>query len=258
MTAAASASAVASLSTLAGRATPAPPDRTGLAARNAALNRTHSMEGMRERGGAVVRAVEERRRRLVASAVLAKHPGTVVDVGCEDGWIAEAYARDVGATVLVDLDPAVLARAAARGLPRTRCVVAEAGDLSPLSGLGADVVLLSAVLEHLERPAEALSAAADVLRPGGAVVAYVPADRPILALKGVLRRTRLSALVPGVSLDPAPGHVRTFSRASFSTLLRGVGRVERVAFDPVALGWLGVVRRPDRAPARPGPAERVS
>jgi SAM-dependent methyltransferase len=223
-------------------AAPASPARADLAAHNAALNRTHSMEGLRARGGAVVRRIEERRRALVASAVLARRPGTVVDVGCEDGWIAEAYAHGVGETVLVDLDPAMLARARERGLPRARTAVAEAGDLSPLGTLRADVVLLSAVLEHLDRPEEALAAAARVLRPGGAIVAYVPADRPILALKRVLRSTGLSAVVRGISLDPAPGHVRTFSRAGFAATLAAVGRVERIAFDPVTLGWLGVVR----------------
>ena len=212
----------------------------------AALNRTHAMAGLRERGGGVVRAIEERRRRLVASRVLRSRPSIVVDVGCEDGWIAEAYARDVpGETVLVDLDPAMLRRAALKGLPRTRTLVADACDRDALSRAlprVADVAVLSAILEHVADPVAALCAAAATLRPGGRIVAFVPADGPIVLAKRLLRTTRLLALVPGVSPDPAPGHVRRFDRASFARLLRRVGDVEEVGFDPAVLGYIGVVR----------------
>jgi SAM-dependent methyltransferase len=217
-------------------------ERGAAALRNAELNRTHSMAAMRARGGLAVRLVEDRRRRLVADAVLRLRPRTVVDVGCEDGWIAEAYAPSVGETLLVDADPAVLARASERGLPRTRTRVADATDAAGLEGVGADVVVLSAILEHLERPALALRATARALAPGGRVVAYVPADGPILAIKACLRRGRLGGLARGVSLEPAPGHLHRFDRRSFASLLRGVGVLERLTFDPVALGYLGVVR----------------
>jgi SAM-dependent methyltransferase len=216
-------------------------------ARNARLNRTHSMAGMRERGGLVVALVEGRRREVVAAAVRASRPEVVLDVGAEDGWIAQAWARDVGRTVLADLDPAVLARAQARALPRTTVLVADACDGEALRAARPDVVVLSAVLEHLERPAQALAAARAALPRGGRVVAYVPADGPILAIKRALSATGLSRLVPGVSMEPAPGHLHRFTRRSFARLLRVAGRVERVSFDPVALGWVGVARVPPRA-----------
>lgn len=212
-------------------------------ARNAALNATHDMAGLRARGGRIVRAIEARRRRLVSARVLRSRPRVVADVGCEDGWLAEAYADRVGETVLVDLDPAMLARARAKRLPRTRTVVGDASDATLLAPLGADVVVLSAVLEHLARPALALSAACAALRPGGRIVVYVPADRPILLAKRLLRVTRLSRLVPGLSLEPAPGHVRTFDRASLVRLLAPFGTVEEVVFDPAVLGYAAVVRR---------------
>lgn len=210
--------------------------------RNAAWNATHDMAGLRARGGRIVRAIEARRRRIVAERVLRSRPGVVADVGCEDGWLAEAYAAGVAETVLVDLDPAMLARARARALPRTRTVVGDAVDPALLPPHGADVVVLSAVLEHLRRPELALTAACAALRSGGRIVVYVPADRPILLAKRVLRATRLSRLVPGVSLDPAPGHVRTFDRASLVRLLAPFGAVEEVVFDPAVLGYAAVVR----------------
>jgi len=211
-------------------------------AANAALNATHDMAGLRARGGRIVRAIEARRRRLVAERVLRSRPGVVADVGCEDGWVAEAYAAGVGETVLVDLDPAMLVRARAKRLPRVRTLEGDAIDPALLPPRAADVVVLSAVLEHLPRPELALRAARSALRAGGRIVVYVPADGPILWAKRLLRATGLSRLVPGVSLEPAPGHLRTFDRASLVRLLAPFGTLEEVAFDPAVLGYAAVVR----------------
>ena len=231
---------------------PTSSDPAAIAAWNAALNRTHDMAGLRARGGGVVRAVEERRRRLVASRVRrARRPvagggaprvGVVADVGCEDGWIAEAYAARVEETVLVDVDPAMLARAEQKRLPRARCAVGDAAGPAVVPPESADVVVFSAVLEHLARPLDALAAWAPALVPGGRFVVFVPADEPILAAKRVLRAARLSALVPGISLEPAPGHVVTFRRAALARLLNPFGAVEGIAFDPAVLGYVATVR----------------
>ena len=217
----------------------------------AAWNRTHDMAGLRARGGAVVRAIEARRRALVAARVQRARPRVVVDVGCEDGWIAEAYAACAEETVLVDLDPAVLARAERKGLPRVRCVVGDVRGPAPLAAGSADVVVLSAVLEHVDRPGGALAAWAAVVRPGGRLVVYVPADRPILLAKRILARTGLHRLVRGVSLEPAPGHVVTFSRRSLARLLNLFGSVEEIAFDPLVLGYVATVRIPSTPTSAP-------
>jgi SAM-dependent methyltransferase len=177
--------------------------------------------------------------------VRALEPRRVLDVGCEDGWLAESYADGLERLVLADLDPEVLAGSALAGRPGVVTVVADA--LQPeaaaraLGPRGADVIVVSALLEHLDRPRAALDALRPLLAPGGAFVVYVPADPPILLAKRVLRWTRLGGLVRGLSLDPAPGHVQTFTRATFARLLSGVGRVREIAFDPLALGYVAVV-----------------
>ena len=56
--------------------------------------------------------------------------------------------------------------------------------------------------------------------------------------------TRLGGLVRGVSLAPAPGHVRTFDRSSLVRLLKPFGVLEEVVFDPAVLGYAAVVRSP--------------
>jgi len=210
----------------------------------AALNRTHDMAGLRARGGLVVRSIEDRRRALVAARVARCGGGVAIDVGCEDGWIASAYADRMTQTVLVDVDPAMLERARARAIPRARTLVADAAAVGAVPPASADVVVLSAILEHVADPRAVLGAWAAALRPGGRFVVYVPADRPILALKRALRVTHLARLVRGISLEPAPGHVRVFSRRALVRLLRPFGVLEELEFDPVCLGYAATVRVP--------------
>ncbi len=218
---------------------------TDLAAWNEDLNRTHAMAGLRARGGRLVRAIEERRRRLVAERVLRRHPRVVVDLGCEDGWVAEAYAQGVERLLLADLDPAMLAGSVLAGRPGVELLTADA--LAPaalferLGRGGADVIVLSALLEHLPEPDRALRALAPLLRPGGAFVIYVPADGPILLAKRLLKTTRLGGLVRGLSLEPAPGHLQRFTRASLARLLAPHGRLVELSFDPAVLGYVAVL-----------------
>jgi len=216
------------------------------AARNRALNRTHAMADMRARAGRIVNHIEARRRRLVADRVRLLGPTVVVDIGCEDGWIACGYVDAVERLILADLDADVLAGSALRDHPRVTTVVADA--LQPralrevLGARGADVIVLSALLEHLPEPAAALSALRELLAPGGRFVVYLPADGPILLAKALLKRSRLGGLVRGLSLEPAPGHLHRFCRADVVRLVRPVGRLEALTFDPVCLGYVAVVR----------------
>jgi len=217
------------------------------ARRNGVLNETHAMATMRARGGRLVRGIEERRRRLVAERVRRLRPRVVLDVGCEDGWIAGAYVEHVERVVLADLDPAVLARGSLAEHPKVSTVVADALAPAALEAAvgpgGADVVVLSALLEHLPEPRAALRSLRGVLAPGGRFVVYLPADGPILFAKAVLRRTRLGGLIRGLSLEPAPGHLHRFARRDVARLLAPAGRIETLTFDPVCLGYLAVVRR---------------
>lgn len=225
---------------------PAPTEARELAAWNRALNRTHAMGPWRMQSGWVVRAIEARRRHLVADAVRRLAPRRVVDVGCEDGWIAEAYVDAVDDLLLLDLDPTTLETSALAQRPNVRIAVADATSASSLDAvLGrarADVILLSALLEHVPDPRGALAALRPFLAPSGHLVIYLPADRPILAAKQILRHTRTGRLVRGLSLESAPGHLHVFTRARVRRLLRDFGRIERLVFDPLVLGYLAVLR----------------
>ena len=217
-----------------------------LRAWNRALNRTHAMADMRARAGRIVRAIEERRRRLVCDRVRRLRPRLVVDVGCEDGWIAEGYVDAVEQLVLADLDPDVLAAATLCRHPRVEAVVVDATQPraleAHLAGRRPDLIVLCALLEHLPRPAAALDALRPLLAPGGRFLVYLPADGPILMAKAVLKHTRTGGLIKGLSLAPAPGHLHRFARRDVAGLLAPYGVIEEISFDPVCLGYVALVR----------------
>lgn len=111
--------------------------------------------------------------RRTVEAVLASESarGPLLDVGCGGGaMLADASQADEG--VGVDLAPSALLHARARGV--RKLVAAEAGAL-PFATASFGTVLALHVLEHHPRPEEMLSEMRRVLRPGGLLIATVPA-----------------------------------------------------------------------------------
>ena len=214
-------------------------DRPGaVAAWNRALNRRYAMENLERHGSRWVRAIEARRRRRIAALV---EPFEVaLDLGAEDGSLAEHWRSKGGRVVLLDLDPGMLRRATGDRL------AADAGWL-PLRANSCDCVVLSAILEHVIDPAATLAECRRVLRPGGRIVAYVPWDGAVVPLKKWARRC-------GFPLGPlhdglAPGHLRTFDRGTLRRLFDAAGCEVRIRLDPWSLGYYVTARVPGgRAP----------
>jgi ubiquinone/menaquinone biosynthesis C-methylase UbiE len=110
------------------------------------------------------------RGRLLAQILDGLAPGAaVVDVGCGTGTLAIALATGGAEVIGVDGDPEVLALAHAK--PGAEAVQWRKGLATalPLPGAGADRVVMSLLLHHLEAGAKrtALAEASRVLRPGG-------------------------------------------------------------------------------------------
>jgi SAM-dependent methyltransferase len=202
-------------------------DRPGaVAAWNRALNRRFGMENLRRHPNPLVRRIEARRRARIASLV--PRFDRAVDLGAEDGSLAAAW-RDRGRFVLLlDLDASMLGRAGATA------VAADASAL-PLKAGSFDVVVCSALLEHVVDPAATVAESARVLRPGGRLVAYVPWDAAVVRLKRWARRLRLP-LGP-LHEGPAPGHLRVLDRTRLRQLFAPVARRLRVRLDPLSLGY---------------------
>lgn len=200
-------------------------DRPGaVAAWNRALNRRYAMENLQRHPSRLVRWIESRRRGQVAAMV--GRFDRALDLGAEDGSLASAWRNRGRFTMLLDLDAFMLGKA---GGPR---VAADACRL-PVADASFDVVVLSALLEHVVAPRVCIEEAVRVLRPGGRVIAYVPWDNAVVKLKRWARRLRmpLGKLHTGL----APGHLRIYDRA----LLRGLFLPlrARVRLDPLSLGY---------------------
>lgn len=202
-------------------------DRPGaVAAWNRALNRRYAMENLEQHGSRFVRAIEARRRRRIADLV---EPFEVaLDLGAEDGSLAELWRSKGERVVLLDVDPSMLRRAQGDRL------AADAGSL-PVGDDCCDCIVLSAILEHVVDPAVTLAECRRVLRPGGRIVAYVPWDGAVVPLKRWARRF-------GFGLGPlhdglAPGHLRTFDRGKLRRLFDAVADDARIALDPWSLGY---------------------
>jgi ubiquinone/menaquinone biosynthesis C-methylase UbiE len=105
----------------------------------------------------------------------------VLEVGCGTGLVLERIARFAERARGVDLSPAMLERARARGLEVT---LASATEL-PFADASFDVTCAFKVLPHIAEIERALSEMARVTRPGGTIVAefYNPHS-----LRGVLKR----------------------------------------------------------------------
>jgi len=196
----------------------------GVAEWNRALNRRYGMENLRDHPSRLVRWIEARRRAKVAALVTPFE--RALDLGAEDGSLASAWRGKGGFTLLLDVDPSMLRRGDGPALAADACRL-------PLRDRTFDIVVLSALLEHLVDPRAGVEEARRVLRPGGKIVAYVPWDDAVVSLKRWARRLR----VPLGKLHDrmAPGHLRRFDRASLRELFGGMQA--RIMLDPLSLGY---------------------
>ena len=94
----------------------------------------------------------------------------VLDLGCRDGALTQAYAGG-NEIIGVDADREALAEAQKLGI-ETRW--ADLDDALPFQDATFDVVVAGELLEHLRDPKRVVSEVLRVLRPGGTFVASVP------------------------------------------------------------------------------------
>jgi SAM-dependent methyltransferase len=116
------------------------------------------------------------RRRILAAEIARlplPRPAQVLEVGCGAGGNLAMLAR-FGAVSAVEPDAASRAHAAA-GCAKARVLSGSLPDGLPDFGHSFDLVAAFDVLEHVEPDAASLAAMRDALKPGGFMVATVPA-----------------------------------------------------------------------------------
>lgn len=152
--------------------------------------------------------------------------GTVLEVGSGMGNLSRLIRKDADRLVLTELEPAYLDELRAT-FARDRSVEVVRWDLgedppSTVANTTFDAIVAINVIEHIEDDHRAVRALAERLRPGGHLLAYVPAG-PLLY----------------GTLDEALGHHRRYTRASFAALLRSAGLDPGVVRHMNLLGMAG-------------------
>jgi SAM-dependent methyltransferase len=97
--------------------------------------------------------------------------GRLLDIGCGTKPWRDVFAPHVEEHVGIDHEQTL------HGLARID-LISDAYDV-PLPDGGADAILLTEVLEHLERPGDALAECRRLLRPGGHLIATTPFSWPL-------------------------------------------------------------------------------
>jgi glycosyltransferase involved in cell wall biosynthesis len=145
------------------------------------------------------------------------NPTSILDVGCGEGVVTERLANRTGApTVGVDLGNEVLQKEwERRESELVSFRAASAYDL-PFADASFDCVCALEVLEHLERPRDALAEMARVAR--GALLVSVPRE-PIWRVAHVVARRDVRRL------GNTPGHINHWSSRAFEQLVSEFGHV---------------------------------
>lgn len=153
----------------------------------------------------------------VDESVAAIRPGSILDVGCGEGIVTERLARLTGVTTVgVDLGNDYLrAEWADRDAPLLSFRAASAYEL-PFDDASFECVCALEVLEHLERPLDAL---AEMRRVAGrALLVSVPRE-PLWRIAHMLAGRDVR------SLGNTPGHINHWSSREFRRCVSAYGRV---------------------------------
>ncbi len=174
-----------------------------------------------EASNPVVRLLLSRFLERVDEEAARLDPTSVLDVGCGEGVVTERLARRLAPTHVsgVDADDARLGEEwRARESSNLSFQSGSAYDL-PFDDGSFDLVCAIEVLEHLERPRDALAEMSRVA--GRALLLSVPNEPG----------WRISHLLAGRNvrgLGNTPGHINHWSRHAFAELVSEFGRLENV------------------------------
>jgi SAM-dependent methyltransferase len=137
----------------------------------------------------------------------------VLDLGCRSGALTRHF-LDGNSVVGLDVDPAALEKAAARGIEPVQANVEEP---LPFEDTSFDAIVAGELFEHLQFPDALVAEIRRVLRPGGVLAGSVPNAFRVQSRLRFLR---------GRPPEDDPTHLRMFSPAAIRELLSGFEAVE--------------------------------
>lgn len=182
----------------------------------------------------VVRHLLDRFLDHVDEAATSLAPSSVLDVGCGEGIVTERLANLLEAAQIrgVDADEAHLSEEwRSRTAPNLSFAAGSAYDL-PFADGSFELVCAIEVLEHLERPRDALAELSRVA--GRALLLSVP-NEPSWRISHMFAGKNVRAL------GNTPGHINHWSKRAFSELVSNYGRLERLeGVFPWTLAVVGV------------------
>ncbi|MBS3984049.1 MAG: class I SAM-dependent methyltransferase [Selenomonadales bacterium] len=162
-------------------------------------------------------------------------PRSIHEIGCGEGYWALRWKRQGLSVRGSDMSPKIieLARdnAVAHGLNPDMFRVRSIYDWHPVED-GADLIVCCEVLEHLERPKDALRALSRAI--AGHVIFSVPHE-PVFRFLNMARGKYMSAW------GNTPGHIQHWSRAGFVRLVEGFFEVVEIR-SPIP--WTMLLCRP--------------
>ena len=165
----------------------------------------------------VTKALLRRFLETIDDSVATIRPSSILDVGCGEGVVTERLARLSGVTVVgVDLgDEALQAKWDERDEALVSFQAASAYEL-PFDDASFECVCALEVLEHLERPRDALAEMRRVT--ARAILVSVPRE-PLWRISHVLAGRDVR------SLGNTPGHINHWSSREFRRWISAYGRV---------------------------------
>jgi ubiquinone/menaquinone biosynthesis C-methylase UbiE len=181
-----------------------------------------------EAGNPVVRHLLHRFLCRVDEAVAELRPTAVLDVGCGEGVVTERLANGLAPAKVLGLDADedhLKAEWKSRSAPNLSFTTGSAYDL-PFEDGSFDLVCCIEVLEHLERPRDALAEMSRVA--GRALLLSVP-NEPGWRISHLLAGRNVRAL------GNTPGHINHWSKRAFAELVSDFASPDATAVFPWTL-----------------------
>lgn len=177
-------------------------------------------------GRSIAGAISDARVRTVKRMSQVTPTDKVLEIGCESGHLllqipecALRMGADISQAALDDARRAA-DRVGARNVEFRQL---NAEQPLPFSPGDFDVIIISEMLEHVERPRTVLEQVRVICTPETRLVITVPNEKPKLVIKDILRALRLfDLLFPGIEEGQSEWHLQQFSKPMIRETVKGL------------------------------------